>query len=362
MSIAGDGPLVNVRVIDFSMLLPGPYATWLLGRMDAEVIKIEPPGGDPARTAHGGTLFHLFGRGKQSVVADLKQAVDRTFVGHLLETADIVVEGYRPGGAERLGIGYERVQQLNPRIIYCSIRGFPADSPSAASPGHDVGYLALAGALDIPGSWSARGRGPTRPALPVADLAAGAAAAQAILGALILRQRTGVGGRHLEVSLYESVLEWTSTRAASLVGASASDNPHLDPANDIYRTRDGRWLTVAAIEPKFWRALCDAALDLPPSSEARNWDADERRVHGEELEGALVRAFAGRTQVSWIRRLKVAGVPSEPVRTVDRALSDAWLARRAPTRDAFSQVTGQRGPAAPALDADGPRLRSAYAR
>jgi crotonobetainyl-CoA:carnitine CoA-transferase CaiB-like acyl-CoA transferase len=354
--------LAGIRVLDFSQLLPGPYATWVLAGMGAEVTKIEPPGGDPARWLHNGTMFELFGSGKRSVVIDLKDPEQRVLALRAMTETDVVVESLRPGNAARLGIGYEQARAANRDIVYCSIRGFPPDAPQADQPGHDAGYLALAGALDIPGSWSAQSLGPVRPAVPIADLAAGAAAAQAILAALL--SRSGSGGQHIEISIYDLALLWGATRAASRSVDGSVTHSHLDPANDMYRCADGEWLALSAIETKFWRALCEVlSADAPELASARDYSSAERRNEGDRMACILRTVLATRARDEWLMVLQRVAVPAQPVRTIDEALHDQWL--EDPRLDTLRRTipSWTRVPAAgsaPALDADGDQFRARH--
>lgn len=354
--------LAGIRVLDFSQLLPGPYATWVLAGMGAEVTKIEPPGGDPARWLHNGTMFELFGPGKRSVVVNLKDPEQRVLALRAVTESDVVVESFRPGTAMRLGIGYEQAHAVNPDIVYCSIRGFPPDAPQADQPGHDAGYLALAGALDIPGSWSAQSLGPIRPAIPIADLAAGAAAAQAILAALLGRR--GSGGQHIEISIYDLALLWAATRAASRSADPSVAHPHLDPANDMYRCADGQWLALSAIETKFWRDLCEVlSTDAPELAWARDYGGAQRRDEGDRIANILRSVLATRTREQWLTALQQVAVPVQPVRTIEEALHDEWRddpRLEAARRTVPSWTRLPAAGAAPALDADGDRFRAMH--
>src|SRR6056297_2994227 len=157
-----------MRVLDFSWLLPGPFCTMQLADLGAEVIKVESPGGDYARDMLPG-LFAAANRNKRSIIVDLKANDAADLVEALVRKADVVVEGFRPGVAERLGIGFSRLSQINPRLVYASISGYGAKGPMAQTVGHDVNYLAMAGVLSIPGQW---GAGSARSGLPVGDIAA----------------------------------------------------------------------------------------------------------------------------------------------------------------------------------------------
>src|SRR5580658_10523489 len=192
--------LSGLRVLDLSIWRPGPYATSLLVPLGADVLKVEPPGGDPMRHYTG--LFGTVNAGKRSVVLDLKDAVDRDHCLSLAAAADVVVEGFRPGVMSRLGLDYGSVQVRNPGVVYCSISGYGQDDERAALPGHDVNYQAWAGSL------SPEGAPATLPPLPTADLASGLAAAFGICAAVIGRDGEGEGTL-LDVSMTDVMATWT---------------------------------------------------------------------------------------------------------------------------------------------------------
>lgn len=364
MSVAAedDPPLTGTRVVDLSGLIPGPAATEHLAYLGASVVKVEPPGGDPARTLYDGLFFDLLNRGKKSVVLDLKDARARRAAQALCSDADVVVESYRPGVAARLGVGYSDVCEDNPGVVYCSITGYGQDSPR---PGHDLSFMARSGALTVPASWSARARPPMRPSLPAADMGAAATAVQAVLAALLTRQRTG-HGRHLDIAMHEVVLHWMAPRVGrAVLGEDPGDlTRYLDPANDLYQTADDRWLAIAAIEVRLWARLCELLgddVELPPAAE--EWDWRQRRAAGDRLASALRAAFGRRSLRTWLGRLEDAGVPADPVATPTEAFTDPWVHRRGLVQDGWVRPPlpdGQSLPPAPELDADGPALRAAF--
>lgn len=361
-----DRPLDGIRVIDLGMLLPGPVAALHLAWMGADVIKIEPPRGDPGRSLYDGAFFDTYNRGKRSAALDLKSPSGREALLALSEDADIVIENFRPGVADRLGIGPDALQARNPRLIHCAITGFGPGS-RATAPAHDLNFLARSGALGLPTTWSGQGRQSTRPAMPVADLGGAAMAVQAILAALFQRVRTGKGAR-IEIAMQEVMLHWLAWRtSASERGDAAAWTRHLEPANDLYATADGRGIAIGAIESHLWqalvRALTDAGAVLPEG--AASWDWEARRENAPELAAALSNAFATRALAEWIPLLEAAGVPADPVNTPPEAYDDPWVAERA--------LVGKDGwvrpplpgvgtlAAAPALDADGVAVREGRA-
>ncbi len=345
------------------MLLPGPVCALHLAWLGADVVKVEPPGGDPGRSLYDGAFFDSYNRGKRSVAIDLKSDEGREDLLALVREADVLIENFRPGVAERLGIGADVLLEENPRLIYCAITGFGRGSREAA-PAHDLNFLARSGALGAATTWSAKGRTATRPAMPVADFGGAAMAVQSILAALIERSRTGHGTR-IEIAMQEVMLHWMAWRAAA---EDREDDDawtrYLEPANDIYTTADGRQLAIGAIEPRLWRALADALEQdgHPLPHGAADWDWRERREHGTELATALKQAFGARPMTDWIARLEAAGVPADPVATPAEAFADPWTVERdlkhddgwvRPPLPGVGQLA-----ASPALDADGQAMRS----
>src|SRR4051812_753402 len=202
---AHQSPLIDIRVLDLSQLLPGPFCTQILADLGAAVVKVEPPDGDPARGMPS-DLFATANRNKASVDLDLKAPADRNACLRLAAASDVVVEGFRPGVVERLGVGYEDVRARNPGVVYCSISGFGRTGPRRDRPGHDANYLAASGALAYSGHWS---EVPRRSGLPIADLAASCYGAIAILAALHERARTGLGG-HIDLAMADAAMAFAS--------------------------------------------------------------------------------------------------------------------------------------------------------
>ena len=330
------GPLAGVVVADFTTHLPGPMATQKLAWMGATVIKIEPPHGDATRHAYGGHMFALTNAGKLATTLDLRETEDRNTADHLCRTADVVIEGFRPGVAERLGIGFEYVKGVNPDVVYCSMPGYPSDSARAQHPSHDLTILAESSAIALPGTWREREADvPSRPSLPVVDIAAAEAAVQAILAALVGRQR-GYEPHRLEISLSEPIQYWAAVRGTSLE-ASEVDHwpPYLDPANDLYRCGDGDWIAIAAIEQKFWAQLCRAlSLDEAwPDSDIAVWDWRLRQQNGALLQQQIETWMAQYPRPNVLSKLDEAGIPAAPVlepSAVFHARSADELARRPP--------------------------------
>jgi len=256
-------PLHGIRVLDFTQLLPGPVCTLYLADLGAEVIKIEPPGpGDPTRgSTHYSHLFMLLNRNKRSLQVDLRDEQGQRLLQALAKTADVVVEGFRPGVAERLGVGWPQLSALNPKLVYCAITGYGQTGPLAHAAGHDLNYQCLAGVLEQTGS---AGGAPAQGNFPVADLAGGALSALGgILAALFAATRNGQG-RQVDIAMSDCLLALNL-----MVSASWQSSGQVPPRGTdflsgalacyrSYQTADQRYLAVGAVEHKFWRAFCEA--------------------------------------------------------------------------------------------------------
>jgi crotonobetainyl-CoA:carnitine CoA-transferase CaiB-like acyl-CoA transferase len=313
-----------VRVVDLTRYIPGPYATMTLADLGADVVKIEPREGDPMRSfppavgaesaAHAG-----LNRGKRSVVVDLRTEEGAAVIRKLAGQADVFVEGFRPGVLARRGLGPAQLLEAFPRLVYCSVTGYGQDGPHAARAGHDIGYGALGGFLGA--NRDADGR-PVVPATQVIDMTAGFLTVIGILAALQSRERTG-RGQHVDVSLLRAAMALTTvpmTRA--LAGPEPGDElTGAYPCYTVYRCRDGKWLAVGALEPKFWQGLC-AALGRPELAD-RQWEQGEARVHAKAAVAAL---FSSRDRDEWVRVLAGHDVCVEPVLGFDEMSAHATVA------------------------------------
>jgi alpha-methylacyl-CoA racemase len=257
---AAGGPLRGIRVLDLSRLLPGAYATALLGDLGAEVIKVEQPGtGDPMRAYEprlNGTSAYSWvtDRNKRSIALDLRDERGVDAFLRLASGADAVVESFRPGVADRLGVGYAAVKRRNPRIVYCSISGYGADGPLARSAGHDVNYLGRSGVLSVTGAI---------PGVQVADLAGGSLMAVAgLLAALVHAQRTGEG-EHVDISMTDGAFSLLALSLAAFMADGRVPRAGAEllnggvPCYGVYECADGRELTVGALEPRFFAQVCE---------------------------------------------------------------------------------------------------------
>lgn len=307
-----DTCLAGLRVLDFSLRLPGPYCTRILADLGAEVVKVEDTGeGDPLRSMPPllggvGSAFVLLIRGKRSIAVDLKQPAGQAVAQDLAAVNDVVVEGFRPGVARRLGIDFSTLAARNPRLVYCSISGYGQEGEYRDLPGHDLTYAGIAGLLDAltPGT-------PRVPGVQVVDAASAFLAAIRILAAL---RATGAGPQHLDVSLVTAAQALMPVAIADVAGGPSPGRSLMEllrgsERNDLYCCSDGRWLALSPLEEPFWQRLC-AALRDEGAIEPDETPTSER----------LHDVFRGRTSAEWFSMLAAAGVPVAPVRSVRDAM------------------------------------------
>ena len=309
-----DDALKGIRVLDLSQYLPGPYATQILADLGAEVLKIEPPQGDPMRhfimrDDDGiSPWYKQINAGKSVLTLNLKTGQDKVSLTELLRSADILLESYRPGVMERLGFGRTLLQELNPQLIHCALSGFGQSGPYRQRAGHDLTYLAMSGMLSLTGTTET----PVIPFPPICDYAAGKQAATAILAALLKRGRTGQG-TFIDVSLFEMALSW---QGFPLTAASRPDHGFSRGRDlltggaacyHIYRTADGRFVALGAIEEKFWQAFC-TTVDKP------DWiERQHEPLPQEELIADVRALFSTLTREDWQRRFTGVDCCFEPI-------------------------------------------------
>src|SRR6266850_2508433 len=288
-------PLDGIHVVDFSMFVPGPFASSMLADLGADVIKVEPPRGDPGRS-YVPVQFQTENRNKRSIALDLKSADAASVVEKLVRQAQVVVEGFRPGVAKRLGIDYETLRRHNPRLVYCSISGYGQTGRWRERPGHDVNYVAAAGGLAFPGQWL---KPPARSSLPIADMAGGAFAAVAILAAL--RESKGA---YLDLSLFEAAFFLTAMRHG--LDPKVDPRAHLFPVNDVFETADGQRMTLGILEEHFWQNFVRIVPEL--GDDRFSTDA-KRRANGDALSRELERVLKTKSATEWLRLCGENDVP-----------------------------------------------------
>ena len=298
--------LEGIRILDLSRLLPGPYCTMLLADFGAEVIKIEEPGrGDYARSfppfLKDFGYWHLqLNRNKKSVVLDLKSDAGREAFLELAKTADVVVESYRPGVLKKLGIDYETVSKINPKIIYCALTGYGKNGPLAKQADHDIGYVSLAGITNMSGE---AGGKPAIPGVLMADMNSAMAAGMSILIALRHAQMTGQG-QEIDISLYNVAMTLMPGAASLYFGngfvAERGNNwlTGMYANYNIYKTKDNRYVSVGCLEKKFWTNLCTA---LQRADLIDLIDDEENHPY---LKEQLAFEFEKRTMTEWEAYLK----------------------------------------------------------
>ena len=301
-------PLSHITLVDLTVNLPGPFCSMTLADLGARVIKVEPPGGDPLRRSNS-TMWSGLNRGKESIVLDLKDPEGRGVLASLARDADIVLEGWRPGVAERLGADHPTLSRENDGLVYCSISGFGQDGPWRDRPGHDINYLALAGYLGIQTAIEGR---PGPPPILVSDLASGLYAAIMVLATLNGRERSGAGA-YIDLSMTEAALSLLGPEIGSFAGkdgTTAEPNMTAIPHYGVFRCADGRWFSLGIVhEDHFWDRFCGAA-GLDDLSGLR---FDERMSQRQHVEERLEAVFKTLPAAEWERRLEEADVPGAVV-------------------------------------------------
>ena len=324
-------PLQGIRILDLTRLLPGPVASLHLADLGAEVIKIEDPQiGDYARTLGSGKLaadgkssayFRMINRNKQGLCLDLKQPAGVEVFLRLARDADVVIESFRPGVMDKLGVGYATVAAINPKVAYCSISGYGQDGPYRDMAGHDINYLGYAGVLDQIGS---AGNKPAIPNFQIADLLGGAlTAVMGILAAVLEAQRTGQG-RQIDVSMTDSVLAHTYFSMLRLNESGQSAPRGSDtlsgglPCYATYQCADGKYMAVGALEAKFWKTCC-TVLDRPEWI-SRQWDPS--------LSDELGEVFMARPRDDWASLFATVDCCVTPILSPEEALQNEQLLAR----------------------------------
>ena len=371
--------LDGIRVVEQGTFITGPCAGMMLADLGADVIKIESPEGDPYRAYQGGQYsphFQAYNRNKRSVALDMKRAADCELFRKLIGGADVYIQNFRPGTAERLGAGFEQLRALNPRLVYCSISGFGPSGPYAERPSYDSVAQALSGFLSVVVDY----RRPQFLGPALADAITGMYASQGILGALVQRGRTA-RGCHVEVSMLEAMTHFAVEPFAAYFALgetpTSADRPRLAQAY-ILHTADERLIALhlSSLE-KFWQGLV-AALEAPELARDPRFNPRERRIaEYETLRQELDARFMRRPLAHWVERLRAEDVPHAPVNRVDDAVRDPQVEHLGivvPIEGAHTATRSVRPAArfdggradcvraAPLLDEHGEAIRTALAR
>jgi crotonobetainyl-CoA:carnitine CoA-transferase CaiB-like acyl-CoA transferase len=327
-------PLTGLRVIDLTRVVAGPFCTMMLGDMGAEVLKIEEPNhGDDSRGwapfIDGWSSFYLaLNRSKKSVALDLKSAGGAAALRRLIESAEVLIENFRPGSLRELGFGYEDLAKINPRLIYCSIAGFGQTGPDAHLPGYDAVIQGEAGIMDMTGVPDGD---PTRVGVAITDYLAGLYASQGILLAVIDRERSGLG-QHVDIALFDAMLSVMrlplSMLLATGVGPTRVGNEHLSIAPyEPLRARDGI-IIVAVANPGLWMRFCTAIGHPELYDDARFRTNTDRVAHRVVLKRELEEIFQNFSVDEWTARLQAANVPCGRVRSVREAMDHPQVVAR----------------------------------
>ncbi len=346
------GPLAGIVVADLSTVLAGPYATMLLGDLGADVIKVEPPDGDPTRgwgppwigegPNRTAAYYLSVNRNKRSIRIDLRQAGGREVLARLIERSDVLVENARTGGLGRLGFGDERLMELNPALVHLAITGYGTTGPDADRAGYDFVVQAESGLMSITGFGDDEGGHSTKVGVAIADVVTGLHAAVAILAGLMARERDRAGGQRIDVSLLGATLSALVNQAQNAwVGGEApgrlgNAHPNIVPY-ETFETADGE-IAVAVGSERQWRRFC-AAVDLPAlATDPRFVTNGERVANRDALRELIADRLAGLGSSSWLARLRAADVPAGEIRDVRAAFE-------APSADALHSVRTMEHPA-----------------
>ncbi len=331
-----DPPLTGVTVVDLTRVLSGPYCTMLLADMGARVIKIERPGGGDETRAWGppfqggeSAYFLSVNRNKESVALDFKRTAGRRLLDSLIASADVLVENFRPGTLDRLGLGYADLSARHPALVYCSVSGFGQTGPKRDVPGYDMVLQAEAGLMSITGT--AEGP-PCRLGVAVADILAGLLAAHGIVLALVARVRTGKG-QMVDVAMFDSVVSLLSYQAALCLATGVppvrmgNEHPTIVPY-DSFDASDGPFVLAIGNDGQ-WRRLCEVANVRALADDPRFATNPERVRHRALLRPLLADVFRTRTRGDWMAALAAADVPCGAVRNIREVLDDPQIAARA---------------------------------
>ncbi len=326
-----EGPLAGLKVLDLTRLLPGGYATLILADLGADVVKLEEPGkGDyirwtPPIVGDLSASHIALNRNKRSVTLNLKTERGRDILLDLAGRFDVVIESFRPGVLNRLGVGYEQLSERYPKLIYCAITGYGQTGPRSQTAGHDNNYIGYSGALSIIGREDDR---PVIPGVQIGDMAGGGMSAVIAILAALQRRNTSGRGDFCDISMMDGAMSWLSIHAAEFVTSGENPKPelmHLSgkyPCYRVYPAKDG-WLTVGALEPQFWSALC-AALQRPDLKDDAFAMGERRNEVIQELEAL----FKTRTRAEWLENLGDADVCVGPVNSFSEAFEDEQVLHR----------------------------------
>lgn len=337
-------PLDGIRVLDLTRLLPGPYATLMLADFGADVIKVEDPKlGDYARwgepkVADYSAMFHSLNRNKRSITIDLKTEEGKEIFIDLVKTADVLVESFRPGVMDRLGLGYETLSELNPKLIYCAITSFGQTGPYRDVPGHDINFLSYSGLLDLQGDSEGQ---PVSSSVQIGDIGGGSLMATiGILVSIMDAMKTGKG-QFVDISMLDGAISWMQTFLPEyLVSNNAPNRGELvlnggKACYEIYETSDNRFLSVGALEFKFWKNFCTVINkeDLIPRLNA---PLEEQKVMKMEIASTIRK----KTLKEWMKLFDNIDACVTPVLTVEEMVEDPHIKHRQMIEEVYHPKAG----------------------
>ncbi len=340
------GPLNGIRVLDLTQFLAGPFSTQILADLGAEVIKLESPAGDWSRTlpphfvGRESCYYLSINRNKQGVVIDMKQAAGLELVKRLADKSDILMENFRPGVLDRLGLNYDDLSARHPGLIWCAISGFGQDGPYRDRPAYDMIVQAISGGMSLTGE---PGRAAVRAGIPIGDLAAGMYGTIGVLAALEERHRTGKG-RLIDISMLDCQVSMLTYQAAyhlnsgTVPGRQGSGHDSI-PTYRSFTAANDTGLVITANTEKMWQALCGALGLEELTKDARFLTNEERYANREQLWPLLEAAFLKRDATQWVPLLQDAGIPVGEVNNLAESLSDAQVLHR----DMVLELTNDKG-------------------
>lgn len=328
-------PLTGIRVLDLTQFMSGPFATQILGDLGAEIIKVEPPEGDLSRTipphfvSNDSAYYLSLNRNKMSVVLDLKTSEDQATLRRLADSADVVIENFRPGVIERLGLDPAVLQKDRPELIWCSISGFGQDGPYSSLPAYDIIVQALSGGMSLTGEREGR---PVRAGVPIADLSAGLYAVIGVLAALFRRNASGIG-EYIDISMLDCQVAMLTYQAAYVLAGGERPPPQgrgheSIPTYDSFTASDSSDIVIAASTERMWRDLATELGLADLIDDQRFSGVRERNEARAELKPLLDEAFAKDTAANWVERLRRLSIPVAAVNAVDQILADPQVAMR----------------------------------